>query len=498
MFFAAGSLSSTAQVRTPTDFLGYTPGTRFTPHHRVVDYVEHVAGASPWVTLQTYGESYEGRPLLLATVTAPQNHARLEELRAKHLAQTGLTDAAPAEGEVAVVWLSYGIHGNESVSTESALVTLHHLVSRPEAQEWLENTVVLLDPCLNPDGRERYVHWYQQTVGYPNNPHPDAWEHHEPWPRGRGNHYLFDLNRDWAWQTQQESQARHTAYQRWLPHVHADFHEMGPDDSYFFAPSAEPIHAAVTDFQREFQGTIGRNHADYFDREGWRYFTREVYDLFYPSYGDTWPVLHGAIGMTYEQGGSGRAGLAYIVDNGDTLTLSERLIHHHTTGLSTVEAAATHADRLNQEFRAYFKRAVDAPDGTYKTYVLRGDTPARRDLLDYLTRQQVRWGYAERATNVRGAYDYQSGRTGDLRTGTADVIVPAAQPYAALVRTLFEPRTALPDSLTYDITAWALPYAWGVEAYATSATLPYRAAAAPNATTTATLTQGRPYAYVLP
>ena len=486
-----------AQLLSPEAFLGYPLGSRFTPHHRVADYVRHVAERSDRVTVETFGVTYEDRPLLLATVTSAGNHQRLEEIRRTHLAQTGLdgTAAGAADGAVAVVWLSYGIHGNESVSTEAALLTLYHLVSRPEGQRWLENTVVLLDPCLNPDGRERYVHWYQQTVGYPNNADPDAWEHHEPWPRGRSNHYLFDLNRDWAWQIQRESQARHAAYQRWLPHVHADFHEMGAEESYFFAPSARPIHADVTPWQQEFQRIIGRNHARYFDQEGWPYFTREVYDLFYPSYGDTWPTLHGAIGMTYEQGGSGRAGLAYVLTDGDTLTLGQRLAHHYTTGLSTVEAAATHAARLNQEFARYF---TARPATTYQSYLLRGDTPQRRQLLDYLTAQRIRWGYAGRAVAVRSGYDYQTGRPASLRTESGDVVVPADQPYATLVKTLFEPRTRLSDSLTYDITAWALPYAYGVEAYATADRLTAGATTAPPPPAPAAAPTDAPYAYLLP
>ena len=144
------------------------------------------------------------------------------------------------------------------------------------------------------------------------------WNTPSPGPRGRANHYLFDLNRDWAWQVQQESRARIRAYNEWMPHVHVDFHEQGFNSPYYFAPAAEPYHAVITDWQREFQVDIGANHARYFDEQGWLYFTREVFDLFYPSYGDTWPTFNGAIGMTYEQAGGGRAGLAVETAAGDT------------------------------------------------------------------------------------------------------------------------------------------------------------------------------------
>ncbi|SDL95450.1 Zinc carboxypeptidase [Catalinimonas alkaloidigena] len=488
--------------QSPQEFLGYPLGSHFTPHHRVVAYVQHVAAQSPYVQVQQFGETYEGRPLLALTVTSPANQQRLEALRTAHLQRAGLLEGTPGLADnVAIVWLSYGVHGNESVSTEASMLTLYELISNPEKRQWLDNTVVIMDPCLNPDGRERYVHWYQQTVGYPNNPHPDAWEHQEPWPRGRTNHYYFDLNRDWAWQIQQESQARHKLYQQWLPHVHADFHEMGPSASYFFAPSAEPFHKDVTPWQREFQQTIGRNHAKYFDQAGWLYFTREVYDLFYPSYGDTWPTLNGAIGMTYEQGGSGRAGLALIVADGDTLTLDERLAHHYTTGLSTVEIASQHADRLTSEFDRFFSESTRNPRGTFRTYAISaGQHPdAVKHLTTYLDQLGIQYGYAGRAASSRRGYNYMTGQTGAVQVQPGDVLVSAYQPRSTMVKTLFEPTTVLSDSLTYDITAWALPYSFGVQAYALPERLtPQAAQPTPTTSPAAPSVEGTPYAYLIP
>ena len=180
----------------------------------------------------------------------------------------------------------------------------------PSKKAYLENTLVIIDPCINPDGRERYVNWYYQHKNTPYQVDPNSKEHREGWWSGRSNHYMFDLNRDWAWLTQVESQQRLKQFNKWMPHIHVDFHEQGMNNPYYFAPAAEPYHEVITDFQREFQVKIGKNHARYFDQNGWFYFTREVFDLFYPSYGDTYPTYNGAIGMTYEQGGSGRAGLA--------------------------------------------------------------------------------------------------------------------------------------------------------------------------------------------
>ncbi len=199
-----------------------------------------------------------------------------------------------------IVWLSYNVHGNEAVGTEAAMKTIYTLIT--QKSDWLQNTVVIMDPCINPDGRDRYVNWYNQVKSTPFDNSPIADEHYEDWPSGRYNHYYFDLNRDWAWVTQKETQQRLKEYHQWYPHIHVDFHEQGVDSPYYFAPAVEPLHEVITDFQREFQHTIGKNHSLYFDKEGWSYFTKEVFDLLYPGYGDTYPMFHGAIGMTYEQG----------------------------------------------------------------------------------------------------------------------------------------------------------------------------------------------------
>ncbi len=493
-------LAAQAQDRllSPAEFLGYALGERFTPHHRVVDYVTHVAAASPNVRLEPYGETYEGRPLLTAFVTTPGNLGRLETIREDNLRRAGLLPGEPA-GETALVWLSYNVHGNESVSTEAAMATLYALANPADAhtQRWLENAVVVIDPCINPDGRERYVQWYRQARGRAPNARPAAWEHHEPWPGGRTNHYYFDLNRDWAWMTQQETQQRLALYNRWLPHVHVDFHEQGVDEPYYFAPAAEPFHESITAFQRDFQTEIGANHARYFDAEGWLYFTRQRFDLFYPGYGDTWPTFNGAVGMTYEQGGSGRAGLAIRTAEGDTLTLAERIAHHHTTGLSTVETMAQNHRRVVAQFADYFAQARTAPPGDYKTYVVKGENaPDRLDALArHLDAQGIAYGYAEARRQARG-FAYATGRAEGFTVAPGDLLVSAYQPKSVLAKVLLEPRSVLADSVTYDITAWALPYAYGLDAFATTERLAPGAPTPPR-DAAPTPSVARPYAYLV-
>ncbi|HAT64825.1 MAG TPA: zinc carboxypeptidase, partial [Flavobacteriaceae bacterium] len=280
-----------AQLQSPAEFLGYEIGTEFSRHADVVRYFEHVAANSNMVTYQTYGKTNERRPLTYAVISSPKNLANIEQIRTDNLKQTGIL-SGNATPEIAIVWLSYNVHGNEASSTEASMLTLYKLIT--EKQAWLENTVVIIDPCINPDGRDRYANWYNQVKATPYNPVQLATEHNEPWPGGRPNHYLFDLNRDWAWASQVESQQRIKIYNQWLPHVHVDFHEQGINEPYYFAPASEPYHEIISSWQRDFQTQIGKNHAKYFDKEGWLFFTRQFFDLLYPSYGDTYPTYMGS------------------------------------------------------------------------------------------------------------------------------------------------------------------------------------------------------------
>jgi hypothetical protein len=466
--------SSAQNLISPPAYLGYELGNQFTPHHRVVSYFQQIAGTSPRVQLQPYGQTYEGRPLLLTFISSPENLAKLEQIREDNLKRAGIVAGEPSQDAKAIVWLSYNVHGNESVSTEAAMAVLYSLAEpNKQVAEWLENTVVVIDPCINPDGRDRYVNWYNQQVGRWPNPLPEAREHHEPWPGGRANHYLFDLNRDWAWQTQVESQQRMRVYNQWLPHVHADYHEQGVDAPYYFAPAAEPYHTYITDWQREFQTTIGRNNARYFDENGWLYFTREVFDLLYPSYGDTYPLYNGAIGMTYEQGGSGRAGLAIINSVGDTLRLSDRIAHHYVTSLATIETTARNHQQVVDKFRSFYANNRNNPPGTFRSYLFSAQSSPDNfaQFRRFLDSQGIRYGMATSAATHRG-FSYGQAGNSSFRRQRGDLVISAFQPKAFLLQVLMDPETELADTLTYDITAWALPYAYGLEAYATAENIP--------------------------
>lgn len=456
-----------AQLQSPEQFVGYKIGTKYTRHHQVVEYFKHVAAeASQMMKLQQYGTTNEGRPLYLAFISNANNISNLENIRVNNLrlAKQSGDNATGNTTNPAIVWLSYNVHGNETSSTEASMLTLFSLVdpSNTQTKQWLQNTVVVIDPCLNPDGRERYVNWYTSVLGKNYNVDPVAREHREPWPGGRSNHYYFDMNRDWAWQTQLESRQRVKQYNQWLPQIHVDFHEQGYNEPYYFAPAAEPYHEVITKWQRDFQKTIGRNHAKYFDTNGWLYFTNERFDLLYPSYGDTYPIYNGSIGMTYEQGGI-RAGLGIITAEGDTLTLVDRVQHHFTTSLSTIETASQNGSRLIKEFKKYFETDHS---GEYKSYIIKykpEDRERINSLLQFFKNNNIEYG---RGSGNGSGFDYNTGKTGNFSISSEDIVVSATQPKSALVRVLFDPNPKLTDSITYDITSWALPFAYGLQTYA--------------------------------
>jgi hypothetical protein len=458
-------------VLPPDAFLPHKIGTQFTDHASLVDYYRHVDNNSDRVKVIEFGRTWQQRPQILAIVSSPENLLRIEDIRLNNLRSAGVL---PGTGDqkatpVTIVWLGFSVHGNEAAGSEASMPVLYQLAmgGNPEINEWLKNTVVLIEPSVNPDGYSRYTDWYRQASPALPDPTPHAREHDEPWPRGRVNHYNFDLNRDWAWATQIETQNRLKVYNDWLPHVVADIHEQGYNDPYYFPPAAQPYHKYLTKWQSDFQVDIGKNHAKYFDRNGWLYFTKEVFDLFYPSYGDTYPCYNGAIGMTYEQGGIG-AGRAVDLHNGDTLTLADRVAHHTATALSTVEISAKNAPKLVQNFADFYQKSRNSPPGDYKSFIIKSTNPAAKikAFAQQLDRLGIQYGKVGKVPTGVSGYDYTTGQEAKFAVGENDLVVSAYQPKGLFAQVLLEPESVIVDSNTYDITAWSLLHAHGLEAFA--------------------------------
>ncbi len=471
------SKSYDAAVPTVESVLGYRVGEAFTPYTDLERYYKTLAAASNRVRLEPYGKSIEGRTLYLVILSTPENLARLDAIRAATAKLADPRTTTPEEAQAlaasspTVVWLSYNVHGNEAVSSEAAMQVAYELAASQDAVvlDWLQHAVILLDPVLNPDGRERYVQFFRSTLG--KNPNSDrfAAEHQERWPGGRTNHYLFDLNRDWAWQTQPESRARIRAYRQWNPQVHVDYHEMGAEATYYFAPPAEPVHETVAPLLKKWFDVYGRGNAAAFDRYGFRYYTREDFDLLYPSYGDSWPSLNGAIGMTYEQAGGPAGGLTLTLREGQrTLTLRDRAARHFTSSLATIDTSVKNREARLRDFYDFHRAAIDAgAKGPVRQFLLvPGHDPERfHHALEILLRQGIEVqcataGFdAEALTNSWG----ESVARKHLPAGTC--VVDLAQPAGFLARALLEREAKLEATFFYDVTAWSMPLSLGVEAY---------------------------------
>lgn len=477
-FSYRGDETHAGTIPSPEEFLGYPLGSRFTPHHDVLRYCREVVARSPRAEMRRYGASGEGRPLFYLVVSSDENLARLEEIQAgqRQLADPRLGGGDPdtlLEELVttlpAIAWMSYNVHGDESSPTEAALQTIYELVDgEGEVPRRIRDEVlVIIDPVLNPDGRERYLTWYHSVARQPADPNPDAREHRPPWPGGRSNHYYFDLNRDWAWLSQPESRQRVDHYLQWQPVVHGDFHEMSPESTYFFFPAEEPINKNFTEHTVRWAKVFGAANAAAFDARGWLYYTAESFDLFYPGYGDSWPSLHGAIGMTYEQAGGGSAGLVYRRRNGDLLTLRDRLYAHFVASLATLEAVAEHREELQRSYFAFRRGAIEEDrSGSVVEYLFPPQQGYRLQRFVELLRKQ---GVEVSETTAEIVADELHDYFGNTREGVTlppgTLVVPLAQPAGRLARALLEPQSEATVERFYDISAWSLPFAMGLDAF---------------------------------
>jgi hypothetical protein len=461
---------SSQTIQSPDEFLGYNLGQEFTFHHKALEYIQYVADNSPNAVFQKFGSSWEGRPLGVCFVSSEANLKNLETFRKNNLIKTGLLKGELTGKQIPFIWLSFNIHGNEATGMEAALKLIHTLVSGnyEGVKEWLEHCVIIIDPCQNPDGRDFYAINYKRSQNIIPNPDRETWEHYQAWPGTRVNHYLFDLNRDWIWQTQVETQQRLSLYNKYMPQVHADFHEMGPESSYFFPPGAEPWNKYITQWQREFHTLMGKGNAAMFDKISRLYFTKENYDLFSPAYGDTWPLFNGAMGFTYEQGGGGVAGLLLKQESGDTLSLSKRIEGHYTSALATIKVSFDNREKLLTGFNKYFEDNINTPSSIYKSFIIKGSNEGSnlQALVELCQKNQIKlFHISNPGKKIRG-FDYFLQKETEFILEKEDILITAFQPQSRLIQVLFEPHATMPDSLTYDLTAWALPYIFNLKAYA--------------------------------
>jgi hypothetical protein len=481
-------------IPTLRQVVGHDPGQEITSPDQIGDYLQALAKAAPTRTrLTEYARSWEGRPLWLMVIGSADRIAALDQFKAdaKRLADPrGLSqgDADRLVRELpVVVWLAHGVHGNEISSSDAALQEAYHLLASQgdaDVDLVLREALVLIDPMQNPDGRARFIFQNLQARAMTPDPTPYNAEHDEPWPGGRSNHYLFDMNRDWFAQTQPETRGRVQIFRDYFPQVTVDLHEQGGDNSYYFAPPADPINPHITKSQMDAYDLFGRANAARFDERGWLYFIREVYDAFYPGYGDSWPTFQGSIGMTYEQA-SARS-LAFARRDDSTLTYRDGVMHHFNAAITTAITAARNRERLVRDFLDYRRSAVaEGEKSTVREYVLvPGHDPTRADkLAKNLATQGIEVRRTEEPVKI-----------GDRQIPAGAYLVSHAQPAARLIRNLLDPRTEqpqdfikrqeerrarrLPDQI-YDLTAWNLPHLYDVELVTSPSAISVRASHVP-------------------
>ncbi len=466
-------------IPTEKTVLRRDPGERISSHSEIVRYMEALAAAVPTrMKIFTYGETWEHRRLIYGVIGSEANIARLGEIQSAMMKLADPRKTSPTEakslmaGMPAVIWLAYGVHGNEISSPDAALMAAYHLLASREdklVQEILANDLIIIDPLQNPDGRERFLHDFTTAEGLEPDPSQLAAEHNEPWPGGRTNHYYFDMNRDWFALTQPETKGRIAAVRQWLPLVFVDLHEMGSDSTYYFAPEANPYNPYITKTQKASLEWFGQNNARYFDQLGFSYFTKEGYDEFYPGYGASWPLYYGSIGMTYEQAST--RGLIVKKADGSVFTYRDTVRKHFITSISTAETAARNREKLLENFYAYRKEAVDeGSHGPTREYIL----PREGNVSEV---DKLAANLADQGIEVkRAAAEFEN--TGK-RYPAGSYVIPLAQPSYRLIRALLDTQVSMePDFLAgeerrrqarqpsemYDVTAWSIPLQYGITA----------------------------------
>lgn len=475
---------------TLAQVVGHTWGADISSVSEIERYLQALAAAAPDRSrLTTYGRTIERRPLLHLVISSPENIARLDAIRAENLKLAdprtmSRDDARPLLDSLpAIVWMTYGVHGDEISSGDAAILTAYHLLAdrRESTRQMLEKAVVVIDPMQNPDGRDRFVNFHREGRGVEPDAEPLAAERVQRWATGRHNHYIFDMNRDWFLQTQSESRDRVAAYLRWQPHVFIDAHEMGTNNEYYFDPPADPVLELITPRQRDWFARFAQHQGALFDGFGFLYTSREQYDGFYPGYGTTWPTLHGSIGILWEQAGS--RGLVVDREDETKLHYHDGVRRHYVSGIATVETAAGRARELVRDFYEYRRSAVDlGREGPVRDFLLiPGETPARAaGLANLLVRNGIEVRRLAAPATVKARRDAETA-VKEWTAPAGSYHVPVAQPAGRLARSLLDARFDMGEAFRerqldrkrrrlddeiYDVTAWSLPLTHGIRSLA--------------------------------
>lgn len=456
-YYLPQNITYNPDIPTPKEVIGHEVGEWHVTHDKLLFYMQTLAKTSDRITLENRGETFEGRPIILLTVTSPKNHSNIETIRAEHvkLTESG-ADNVNVDAMPIVVYQGFSIHGNEPSGANAGLAYAYYLAAAqgPEIEAQLNNMVILMDPSFNPDGLQRFAYWANTNKSIHLNADGNEREYHEVWPGGRTNHYWFDMNRDWLPVQLPESRARIESFHKWLPNILTDHHEMGTNSTFFFQPG-EPtrVHPLTPKINQELTAEIGTYHAKALDNIGSLYYSEENYDDYYYGKGSTFPDVNGSIGILFEQGSS--RGHIQESENG-ILTFPFTIRNQFTTALSTIAAAQNMRTKIlgyQKEFYANTRTA--AAKNKTKAIVFGDSKDASKawHLAEILQRQKIAFHDVKETTTINGK----------TFTKGSSYVVPLNQKNNALIQAMFEKRTTFTDSLFYDISAWTFPLAFNVD-----------------------------------
>ena len=439
-------------IPTPASIVGHEVGEWHITHDKLVEYMKALAASSDRISIENRGKTFEDRPLLLLTITAPENHKNIERIRKTHIAVTDNNTVAVSENPI-VVYQGFSIHGNEPSGSNAALAVAYYLAAAQgaEVDDLLKNAVILFDPSFNPDGLQRFAYWANTNRSKNINPDPNDREYTEIWPRGRTNHYQFDMNRDWLPVQLPESKARIASFHKWLPNILTDHHEMGSNSSFFFQPGIPSRTNPLTpQLNQDLTKEIATYHAKALDKIGSLYYSEESYDDFYYGKGSTFPDINGSIGILFEQASS--RGHAQETVNG-VLTFPFTIRNQFTAALSTLEAARKMRTKILKYQQNFYKESRSTGAENALVFGDEKDAAKGYHLAEVLKRHQIK------IHDVKDDFT-QNGKT--FKKGYS-YVVPMNQKNQRLIKAMFDVRKTFKDSLFYDVSAWTFNYAFGVD-----------------------------------
>lgn len=454
-YYLPQSSSYNQDIPTPESVIGHQVGEWHVTHDKLAQYMYALAAASNRITIENRGTTFEGRPLLLLTITSPENHQNLETIRKAHIDATE-SNSTNTNDRPIVVYQGFSIHGNEASGSNASLLAAYHLAASQssDVKELLDNTIILFDPSFNPDGLQRFAYWANTNKSINLNPDPNDREYREVWPGGRTNHYWFDMNRDWLPAQLPESRARIVSFHKWLPNILTDHHEMGTNATFFFQPGIPSrTHPLTPKLNQELTKGIGEYHARALNKIGSLYYTEESFDDFYYGKGSTFPDINGGIGILFEQASS-RGHIQESVNG--ILTFPFTVRNQLTAALSTLEAAKNMRVEILEYQHDFFKnaRSEGAQEGN-KAIVFGNHKDAARTyhLAEILNRHKIKFHEVKQDFTANGK-TFKKGYS---------YIVPKNQKNTRLINAMFEKRTSFQDSLFYDVSAWTFPLAFDLD-----------------------------------